>query len=349
MKHWKKILIKADDKLEYAIRVMHEGGWQLALVIDESEKLIGILTDGDLRRALIKQITMDTDVRNVMNNNPISMNDRCSDQEIIKTMKEEDLKHMPLINTKGVITNLIPIEKFINNRNQVNPVLLMAGGFGKRLHPFTDEIPKPMLKVGTKPILEKILNSFISQGFINFLISLHYKGEIIKSYFGDGSGWGVNIKYIQEKKPLGTAGCLSLIDDIDKTFPIIIMNGDLLTMVNYKYLLDFHSKQPGQITMCVKEHNIEVPYGVIEVENNLLINIEEKPIKRFNVNAGIYVLDSSVFSLVKRDTYIDMTDLIICHKKNNGQVNVFPLFEDWKDIGRKEDLSNAILDQKDTK
>jgi NDP-sugar pyrophosphorylase family protein len=210
----------------------------------------------------------------------------------------------------------------------------MAGGFGKRLKPLTDEIPKPMLKVGTKPILENILNQFIEAGFFNFYISTHYKPEVVSEYFGDGSDWGVSIKYIHEEKPLGTAGGLGLLPRNVINLPMLMMNGDLLTKVDFKELLDFHLKEGGDATVCVREYDLQVPYGVIETTGKYVTSIVEKPIYKFFVNAGIYVLDPSVLDTIDGAAYLDMPNLLGKKISDSGQVNMFPvqiLVRHWAD------------------
>ena len=221
---------------------------------------------------------MDVTIKNVMNSNPLALNNKASDNEILKVMKEKGLKHMPLIDKEGIVTNLISIEKYSNSHTVDNTVLLMAGGFGKRLHPLTEDIPKPMLLVGDEPILEKILRSFIDQGFFNFTFSLHYKPDVIKDYFGDGSRWGVNIEYLYEKEPLGTAGCLSLIKEKNKDDPIILMNGDQDKLVkieldllkkegaNINRLKQFASGIGGEIVTEVSQSGVEM--GLKELANN---------------------------------------------------------------------------------
>ena len=342
MKEWNEILVSKSDSMQNAIKIMHTGGWQVALVIDDNKRLVGMITDGDLRRALIKNLPLDVSVQEIMNPNPISMNRNTPNSEILSTMKKDDLKHMPLIDDNGILSGILAIEDFIKSDEFENPVLIMAGGFGKRLHPITKDIPKPMLKIANQPILEIILKRFISQGFKNFFLSVHFKPEAIRTYFGDGKKWGANIHYIHEANPLGTAGSISLMPDIDNNLPIIVTNGDLLTRVNYQHLLDFHSNHNGGISMCIKDHNVEVPYGVVEIENDSLIGIEEKPIKRFFVNAGIYCLDAEIKNLVNENEHIDMTDLIDRYIATDGKVNTFPLFENWQDIGARDEYEKAI-------
>ena len=223
-----------------------------------------------------------------------------------------------------------------------NPVFLMAGGFGKRLHPMTNDTPKPLLKVGDKPILEMILKQFIDAGFHNFYISTHYKAEMIREYFGNGDKWNVSIQYIHEEKPLGTAGALGLLPKDLLELPILVMNGDLLTKVNYKHLLDFHIEQGGEATMCAREYDIQVPYGVVEVEEQRVKSIIEKPVHKFYINAGIYVLNSAKVKSIDGDSYLDMPNLLNKLVSDNDEnIGMFPIHEYWLDIGRMDEFQQA--------
>jgi NDP-sugar pyrophosphorylase family protein len=220
----------------------------------------------------------------------------------------------------------------------------MAGGFGKRLKPLTDSTPKPLLKVGNKPILENILEQFIATGFHKFYISTHYKAEMVREYFGDGSNWNVSIEYIHEETPLGTAGGLGLLPNNLTKLPILVMNGDLLTKVNFEQLLNFHLQEGGAATMCVREYDFQVPYGVIKADGRRIISIQEKPIQSFFVNAGIYVLNPSILDAVDGKNYLDMTQLLEDKIENDEQVNLFPIHEYWLDIGGSKQFDRAQKD-----
>jgi NDP-sugar pyrophosphorylase family protein len=222
-----------------------------------------------------------------------------------------------------------------------NPVFIMAGGFGTRLRPLTDETPKPMLKVGAKPILERIIESFVKAGFHEFYISIHYKADMVRDYFGSGEKWGVDITYIREDEPLGTAGALKLLPDSMSDLPIILMNGDILTNVNYRNLLEFHEENASTATVCVKEYDIQVPYGVVEGNDYLVTEIVEKPVQRFLVNAGIYVLDQSILSQRNNTGYLEMPSLLDGLIKSDKKVTMFPIHEYWIDIGQMEEYERA--------
>ena len=340
MKDCSEITLKSTDSLEVAIKVLHSGGKRIALVVDDG-KLLGTVTDGDIRRALIKQVGMDYAVKNVMNNNPTTALRSERPESILSKMKSEDLLHVPIVDEHGILVGLETLQHLLDNKKYDNPVFLMAGGFGKRLHPLTKDIPKPLLPVGNRPILETILIQFIDAGFHNFYISTHYKAEMVRKYFGDGSDWGIKIEYVHEEKPLGTAGSLGLLPEELSELPILMMNGDLLTKVDFEHLLDFHYEQDGLATMCIREYDFQIPYGVVSVEKQYATGIEEKPVHKFFVNAGIYVLDQKTVNKVDGLTYLDMPNLLEKQIEKGECVNIFPIHEYWLDIGRMEEYESS--------
>lgn len=341
MEDWSKIILKSSDTLESAIKVLHIGGLQIALVLDSKGKLLGTVTDGDIRRALINHLEMDSLVGEVMNINPATSLNSDSPDEIMLRMKNRNLLHMPILDKKGLLVGLETLKNLTYDKKYDNPVFLMAGGFGKRLQPLTEETPKPLLKVGGKPILETIISRFVKSGFHNFYISTFYKSQMIQEYFGDGSSWGINITYVEENKPLGTAGAIGLLPKDIPNLPILMMNGDVLTKVNFEHLLQFHLKLNAIATVCIREYDIQIPFGVVEIKDQKALNFVEKPVKKFFVNAGIYVFNQEMISKVKVDSYIDMPDLLEKQVAGGKNVNVFPIHEYWKDVGHIEEYNNV--------
>jgi dTDP-glucose pyrophosphorylase/predicted transcriptional regulator len=346
MHEFKNILLKPTDSLQKSIQILHEGGRRIALVTDNDDKLIGTVTDGDIRRALVQHFSMSIEIELVMNNNPVTAQNIDAESKVLEMMESQSLLHMPIIDENGKLVGLDTLQDLIKKVKYDNPIFLMAGGFGTRLEPLTNEKPKPLLIVGGKPILETILLQFIDFGFHNFFISIHYKAEMIKNHFGDGSKWGVSINYIQEEKPLGTAGSLGLLPFESINLPIIMMNSDLLTRVDFQALLDFHQENNGIATMCVREYDFQVPYGVVKSSDYEIIDIEEKPIHSFFVNAGIYVLDPRVIENISGNAYLDMPNLLQQNISNNETVNMFPIHEYWLDIGHKDQYILANQDIK---
>jgi len=341
LKDWQKVTLKISDSLDKAISVLHHGGLRVALVIDAENKLLGTITDGDIRRALLKHLNMESLVDEVMNKSPLVALNTDSADTIMSRMKSRDLLHIPIIDENNKLVGLETLQHLTYGKKYDNPVFLMAGGFGTRLHPLTEDTPKPLLKVGSKPILETIIDRFIKAGFHNFYISTYFKADMIHEYFGDGSSWGVNIKYIDEVKPLGTAGAIGLLPSNLPNLPILMMNGDVLTKVNFENLLNFHQKQSGIATICIREYDFEIPFGVVNIENQNAKSFLEKPVKKFFVNTGIYVFEHEMISKVKAGDYLDMPTLLEQQITEGRTVNVFPLHEYWKDVGRIEEYQSV--------
>jgi dTDP-glucose pyrophosphorylase/predicted transcriptional regulator len=343
MHNLKNIILKIDNTMRDAINALNKESLRIVLVADDCNKLLGTVTDGDIRRALVKKQSMSTCLDEIMYRDPLIFTEGGDRKQFIKKMKTMDVLRSPVLDKDGVIVGLINVNDLEEITKLNNPVFIMAGGFGKRLMPLTSEVPKPLLKVGSKPILENILDRFIEAGFCNFFISTHYKAEMVKSHFGNGSKWNVNIQYIFEEKPLGTAGALGLLSNDISDLPMIVMNADILTKVDFKELLDFHTKEQGDATMCVREYDFQVPYGVVESKNNRVYSIKEKPIKKFFINAGIYILSKSIFKMLDKVEYLDMPQLLEKKIADSGQINMYPLHEYWLDIGQIEQYNIANL------
>jgi dTDP-glucose pyrophosphorylase len=340
-KDWSQITLKISDSFEKAIKVLDSGGLRVTLVVDKNNKLLGIITDGDVRRALLKHLPMDSLVKDIMNANPTTAFKLDSTEMVLSKMKSRDLLHIPIIDENSVVVGLETIQHLTNKNIYDNPVFLMAGGFGTRLHPLTEDTPKPLLNVGKHPILETILSRFIKTGFHNFYISTYYKADKIQEYFGNGSAWGIKIEYINEDKPLGTAGSIGLLPKNLPNLPILMMNADVLTTVNFEELLAFHNKKNSLATICIREYDIQIPFGVVNIEKELVKNISEKPIKKFFVNAGIYLFEPELINKCKVSERIDMPNLLEQQIKEGQTVNVFPIHEYWQDIGRFKDYKSA--------
>jgi len=325
------------------IEVVDKGGLRLALVVNEQLRLLGTVTDGDIRRGLIRHITMSDPVESIMNKEPRVADVSSSKASILTLMERNGLLSVPLLK-ENIVVGLETLHHLLTKQSFENPVFLMAGGFGTRLQPLTNNCPKPLLKVGDKPILETILDSFINAGFCNFYISTHYMPEQIREHFGNGEKWGVTIQYVHEAKPLGTAGALGLLPDNIPDLPLIMMNGDVLTKVDFSDLLNYHIEHNASVTMCVREYEYQVPYGVVEFDGHRVVDIVEKPLHKYFVNAGIYVLERDLVKAVQKESALDMPDLINQEIEANRQVSMFPVHEYWLDIGRLNDFERAQTD-----
>lgn len=344
IKPWREALVKSDVSLESAIAVLDKAALRVVLVVDDQEKLLGTLTDGDVRRALLQRLPLETAVNKVMNTNPKVAKETWTESRLRSLMEKYQVLQLPLVNDQGKMVGLVNLHELLNKSRHDNPVFLMAGGFGTRLRPLTNNCPKPMLKVGDKPILEQILLNFIDAGFHRFYISTHYMPELIRDHFGDGEKWGVSIQYVHEDEPLGTGGALGLLPHEEIDLPVFMMNGDLLTSLNIHGFLEFHNNHDSAATMCVREYEYQVPYGVITSEGPRVKSMVEKPIHKFFVNAGIYLLNPELVKSVEPGKRIDMPTLLEQHIAEGKPVNMFPIHEYWLDIGRMDDFNRAQSD-----
>ncbi|MGA1366852.1 MAG: nucleotidyltransferase family protein, partial [Ilumatobacteraceae bacterium] len=333
-------LVSSSTSLRQTIEAITEGNLQIALVVDSENKLLGTVTDGDIRKAILAGKDLNITAGEAMRSQPITSASKTPRAAILKLMREKRIHQMPLLDDQGRVVDVLTVDDMIGAAHKPNAVVIMAGGLGTRLHPLTEETPKPMLKVGGKPILETIIQSFIDQGFTNFFVSVNYKANIISEYFGDGSRLGAKINYLHEKSRLGTAGGLSLLPR-DIYAPIIVMNGDLLTRISVDALLDFHERESAVATMVVREDHYQVPYGVVEVDGTQIVGVEEKPIQRHLVNAGIYVISQDGLNNIPGDTFYDMPTHFAKLAANGHRTAAFPLHEYWVDIGRLDELERA--------
>lgn len=340
MKNFLNICIKADTPVRDAMKIIESESAQIVLVVDERKKLLGTLTDGDIRRGLLKNEKLDCLVEKLMNTDFIYIDESTSYKKALEIMKKEHISQVPVINKKGIIIDLVLLHEMLEKVRVNNHVVIMAGGKGKRLRPLTENCPKPMLEVNGKPMLEIILEKCINSGFHNFIFSVNYKKDKIINYFRNGSDWDVNIDYLNEEEPLGTAGSLSL---LKKKFdePLIVMNGDILTNFDINQALKFHIKNNAFSTIAVREYNVDIPFGVLEAQDINLVSFKEKPTYSYLINAGLYVLDPKILSFLKKGEYIDMPDLLEKVKKDNKRIIVCPIFENWMDIGRSSTLNEA--------
>ena len=346
MKDWEELLVDPELSIFKVIEVIDCSGVQIALVVDENRHLLGVITDGDIRRALIKRLDLAEPAKSVMNVHPETVSLTDSDQQIISKMKALTLRHLPVVDAKGQVVDLKMLDTLLKKEKHENYVVLMAGGLGKRLGELTTHCPKPLLRLGNKPILQTIIESFEQSGFYKFFISLNYKAQMIEQHFGNGDALNIQIDYLKEDKKLGTAGALSLLPEkIDE--PIIVMNADLLTKVNFQSLLDFHHSHNADATMCVTEYDFQVPFGVVQTNEVEIATLDEKPIHRCLVNAGIYVLNPDILKLIPKNKNYQMTDLFNEVIKRKLKAVTFPIREYWLDIGCPEDFVRADAEYRD--
>ena len=336
------IKLSPDASMREVMASIDKSAKQIALIVDSDDHLLGTVTDGDIRRALLSGMDMQAKASSFMNANPITGIVDESPALWQRTMQRHSLHHLPLLDATGRFRELAQISQPLEPERN-NTVILMAGGLGTRLRPLTEAMPKPLLAVGDKPILQTIIENFTDQGFSKFILCINYQGEKIRQFCGDGSRWNAEIQYLEEDKPLGTAGALSLLDKAPRE-PFFVMNADLLTKVDYVRLLDFHQNQGHIASMCVREYRHQIPYGVVKLDKHRIVNVIEKPNYYYYVNAGIYCLSPEVLQYIPKDDYFDMTELFAKLIKLSKCVGSFPLREYWMDVGRMDDFRQADQD-----
>lgn len=336
----KKVKLTPSSTIKEALTIIDEGAIKLAVIVDKNDILIGTITDGDIRRAILSGKILDDTIEDVYFKKPTVVSVNESKEEVIRICTEKKIYQVPVVDDKGKLVSIMILDELLKPTTYPNKVVLMAGGLGTRLRPLTNDTPKPLLKVGDRPIIETIMRSFAKYGFKDFILSVNYKAEMFEEYFGDGSKFGWNIEYVHEDKRLGTAGALSLMrDKLDRDF--FVMNGDLLTNVNFENLLKFHEENSAAGTMCVREYEFQVPYGVVDVENGKIKSITEKPTHKFFVSAGIYMLSPDVMKHIPDNEFYDMPTLFEKLIETQDNAVSFPLREYWLDIGRIEEFQKA--------
>jgi dTDP-glucose pyrophosphorylase len=340
MKDWQKTLVSANTPVREIIQNLNTTAMQIAVVVDDNKRLQGTITDGDIRRALLRGISLSDLASQIMNKDPKVAGHTDKQEANVRKMTKYKLRHLPIIDSERHVVGISAYDELLQPAKKENRVVLMAGGLGSRMSPLTDDCPKPMLTVGNKPILEIILDNCIRSGFQNFHISVNYKAEMIQDYFGDGSKWNTKINYIRESQQLGTAGPLGLFNEMPDS-PIIVMNGDVLTKLNLQQMLDFHEEHKAPMTMAVREYDFQVPYGVVRMDKLLVAGIDEKPVHKFFVNAGIYILEPKILELIPKNEFFDMPDLVAKLIELNQRPAAFPISEYWLDVGRKADFERA--------
>lgn len=336
------LLVNENNTIIEAMRLIDINSKGMLFVTDKNDKLLGTITDGDIRRALLSGHQLNENISEFYNRNCLFINQSLSLDELKIVFIENKIKLLPVVDNNEIIINYFEIDELIdyNRLEKENPVLIMAGGLGTRLRPYTDNIPKPMLKVGDKPILQTIIEQFRFYGFKNILISVNYKSDIIENYFRDGSDFGVSIKYIKENKRLGTAGAIKLASKYLHK-PFFVINGDILTNVNLFKLLQYHVENKYKMTIGSRLYETQIPYGVLNVNEDCVTSLEEKPIINYLVNGGIYILETDIIKNIPEDKYFDITELIVLLLKEKERIGSFSITDYWMDIGKVEDYYRA--------
>jgi dTDP-glucose pyrophosphorylase len=342
-------LVSPEVSILKVVEIIDANRKGVALVVNEENRLVGVVTDGDVRRAILagidlkKPTTVLLKRRSPFYSVPVVGNPNMSKTEKLSLMQTHKVRHLPIIDAKGIISDLILLDDWLENKTPRLTAVVMAGGLGQRLRPLTDEIPKPMLPVNGKPMLEHLIEQLRESGIHRVHVTTHYKPECIVNHFGDGDKYGVQINYVQEAQPLGTAGGLQLLETSKE--PLLVINGDILTRVDFSALFDFHTEHQAVMTVAVREYSMKVPYGVVSLEGVSVKGVEEKPCVSSFVNAGIYIINPSATRYIPQSGHrFDMTDLISALLIDKQRVVGFPVHEYWLDIGKIEEYQRAKED-----
>ena len=337
---WRKTLLPSDATLQQAIRCLDETGLQIALVASASGSLIGTLTDGDIRRGLLRGLALSSRVEDIIHRDPLVVPPQWGRDMVLQLMQANKIHQLPVVDESRRVVGLHLWDELLVPDKRPNVMVIMAGGRGTRLLPHTENCPKPLLPVGDKPMLEHIIERAKSEGFNRFVLAVHYLGQMIEEYFGDGRRWQVQIEYLREQAPLGTAGALGLLQPRPEV-PFVVTNGDVLTDIRYGELLDFHCRHGASATMAVRLHEWQHPFGVVKTEGVDIVGFEEKPISRSHINAGIYALEPHALDSIGADEHCDMPTLFARLQDRPVRTIVYPMHEPWLDVGRPDDLEQA--------
>jgi dTDP-glucose pyrophosphorylase/CBS domain-containing protein len=343
-----KFFATEQNTLREVIGCIDRGSKGIALVVDEQNHLLATLTDGDLRRAVLSGIQLDSPVSNLLQElrsrrklNPVTLSAGVSRETILDEMKSRSIRQIPLVNEQGHVVDLAVLDDLVGRPHEPVHAVVMAGGYGRRLLPLTADTPKPMLRVGDRPLIERLVQQLKQVGIARVNISTHYKADQIATHFGNGEAFGIEVEYVSEERPLGTAGALSMVSGDD---PLLVINGDILTTLDFRALLSFHFEHGAEMTVAVREYGFNVPYGVVETDGLHVKAVTEKPTVKFFVNAGIYLIAPSARQFIPAGEHFDMPELIAAVVKAGGKVISFPVWEYWLDIGRHEDYEQAQQD-----
>jgi dTDP-glucose pyrophosphorylase len=337
---WCRALLPESATIQEAIRNLDEIAIKIALVVDTESKLVGTISDGDIRRGLLRGLTLSSPITSVIHGNPFVVPPNMALDTVKQLMVANKIQQIPVVDDDRRVVGVHLWDQISTPQTRSNAMIIMAGGKGTRLRPHTENCPKPMLPVGDKPMLEHIIERAKSNGINHFILAIHYLGHMIEDYFGDGSKLNIRIEYIREQSPLGTAGALGLMIDKPKQ-PFLVTNGDVLTDINYGDLLDFHARHQAMATMAVRIHEWQHPFGVVQTRGLAIIGFEEKPVARTHINAGVYVLSPDALSVLNANEICDMPTLFERLQANEMRTVAYPMHEPWLDVGRPSDYAEA--------
>ncbi len=339
-KDWRKALLAASSTLRQAISCLDASALQIALVVTTDNVFLGTLTDGDIRRGLLRGLTLDSPIESIIHADPLVVPPELGRDTVLQLMQANRIHQLPVVDSCRRIAGLHVWDELMAPAERPNIMVIMAGGRGTRLRPHTESCPKPFLPVRGKPMLEHIIERARAEGFRNFVIAIHYLGHMIEDYFGDGGKWDVQIDYLREESPLGTAGAIGLLAPRPDA-AIVVTNGDVLTDIRYGELLDFHLRNNASATMAVRAHEWQHPYGVVRTNGIEIAGFDEKPVFRSHINAGIYVLEPAVLAALRPGEHCDMPALFTRLQEQSARTIVYPMHEPWMDVGGTDDYQSV--------
>lgn len=339
---YREVTVEEGTSFGESIKRMEQHKKSIALIVDGENRLLGIVTDGDIRKAILNGIQPDEDVHKVMNTNPFCLGPGYSEGEMIRTMTDQNIYHLPIIDEERKLQGIVFKRTFMQQRIICCPVVIMAGGMGTRLMPLTEETPKPLLPVSGKPLIVHIIEKFRDEGAKDFFICVNYKSSMIEDCLGDGTKWRVNISYIRETGRLGTAGALSLLPGFSS--PFFVTNADVLASLSLKTMYQFHLDNESVLTVAIKKIHLDVPYGTVTLKHNRIVDLSEKPSVENFINAGIYIIDKRCAQEIPLNQHYDMTDFISRLLSRGRKINGYLINDEWTDIGQLKDyfIANGV-------
>jgi dTDP-glucose pyrophosphorylase len=337
---WRKAILPANATIGQAIRNLDQVAIKIVLVANEAGMLEGTISDGDIRRGLLKGLDLNSPITSVIHRNALVVPPELGRELVMQLMVANKIQQIPVVDAQHCIVGLHLWDEITSPSSRPNLMVIMAGGMGTRLRPHTENCPKPLLPVAGRPMLEHIIERAKQEGFCRFLIATHYLGHMIEAYFGRGERLGVEIDYLREQSPLGTAGALGLLNPLPDA-PFVVTNGDVITDIRYGELLDFHTRHKATATMAVRVHEWQHPFGVVQMQGVEIVGFEEKPIARSHINAGVYALEPTALSVLSSNSYCDMPTLFERLQAKTERTVAYPMHEPWLDVGRPDDLERA--------
>jgi dTDP-glucose pyrophosphorylase len=340
---WRKAILPAESTIEQAIRNLDEVAIRIILIVDQTNKLVGTISDGDIRRGLLLGLNMKSPITNIIHYDALVVSPEMSRESVLNLMSLNKILQIPVMNEQQQLVGLHLWDEIAVPSKRPNSMIIMAGGKGTRLMPHTEDFPKPMVAIGGKPMLEHIIERGKSEGFNHFVLAIYHLGQKIEDYFGNGERLGVQIEYLREQSPLGTAGALSLLSPRPES-PFVVTNGDVITDIHYGELLDFHERHQASATMAVRAHEWQHPFGVVQTEGVEIIGYVEKPTSRSHINAGVYTLSPEALDELSVNMPCDMPTLFERLQAKGKRTIAYPIHEPWLDVGKPDDLAQANVD-----